>query len=128
MAILIGSIGTIKNYSYDECWVIVRSLKNPINGTQHHPELSPSIPLFYGYLSWRKQGKWNKTTFETQYAPRFLEQLSQDKEARNSLNKLFVESKTKNILLVCFCPDEQLCHRSIIAGILYNVGVNVVGG
>jgi len=109
----------------DEIYFIVRSLKNPdmplYNGQMyiHLPELSPSRDLFYSYLRLRNAGQWNKNTFFTQYAPTFLKQMHET-VPRAWLNRLFkdVTKHGKDIALVCFCKDEELCHRSIVGGLL----------
>ena len=49
----------------------------------------------------------------------------QGREEKDALNQLYVMSKTQNILLVCFCENEDLCHRSIIAGLLSGAGAEV---
>lgn len=114
------SIGSFKDIStkYDEVWLIVRSLKTEripqINIPIFHvPALSPSPELFRCYLSWRKQGLWDKNTFENSYKPRFLHEM-QSAEAKGYLQLLRERSATKNILLACFCEDETLCHRSLV--------------
>ena len=130
--IKIGSFKDI-NASYDEVWVIVRSLKNglpkPCTEKQkmyHVPHLSPSWDLFKDYLNWAKTGAWNYDCFVEKYAPRFLSQMK-EAEGKRALNALFHKSKSMNILLVCFCPDETMCHRSIVAGLLQGVGAEVEG-
>ena len=41
------------------------------------------------------------------------------------LDQLYRDSFTKDILLACFCADEALCHRSILAGLLAGVGADI---
>ncbi|WP_155957648.1 hypothetical protein [Eubacterium sp. 14-2] len=38
-----------------------------------------------------------------------------------------LDKQGKRICLVCFCLDETLCHRSIIAGILQCTGIQIQG-
>lgn len=97
---------------------IVRSLKNKSPWMEQMAELSPDKSLFYAYLDMKNTGEWNETAFREIYVPRFLKQIKQDKQAVAALNGLYVESKTKTIELACFCADEKLCHRSIIAGLM----------
>ena len=55
----------------------------------------------------------------------FLSEMRQ-KPAKEKLNELYKADRAgKNIALVCFCLDEQLCHRSIVAGLLQGVGCHV---
>lgn len=113
--IFIGSFKDISS-NYDEIWLIVRSLKQipQINTNVFHvPQLSPSPELFKSYLSWRNQGLWSKDTFEKYYKPRFLQEMKKV-EAQTYLNLLIEKAKTKDILLVCYCQDESMCHRSLI--------------
>ena len=122
-----SSIGSFKDMSeeYDEIWIIVRSLKStpyiPNTHVYHVPVLSPSSDLFHKYLYWKDNGEWNEDTFQNKYVPQFLCEMH-SQEAKNILNDLFYKSKNKHILLVCFCPNETLCHRSIICGLLQGVG------
>lgn len=113
---------------YDETWAIVRSLKKPIKGVKQVADLSPSNNLFYSYLNWKKQGIWNAETFETKYVPTFIKELKANPNVQPLLAELVDKAKAgKNICLLCFCPDETLCHRSIIAGLLQGVdGVKVI--
>lgn len=121
------TIGNFKDISdeYDEVWLIVRSLKTVpyIPNTQvfHIPALSPSPELFQCYLSWRNAYKWNRDMFHKQYVPRFLKEMKEELP-RHFLNTLYIRAKSKHILLACFCPDESLCHRSIVCGLMQGVG------
>ena len=54
--------------------------------------------------------------------PWFLKNLEKNLEAQERLEYLCKESRTKKIALCCYCEDESLCHRSIIAGILLGMG------
>ena len=72
-----------------------------------------------------KENQWNKQTFDTVYVPQFLKEMHEE-QAINILNKLYqIDKNSGKICLVCFCPDETMCHRSIIAGLLQGVGCNV---
>ena len=121
------TIGSFKDMSeeYDEIWIIVRSLKSTpyiLNTHVYHvPVLSPSPDLFHKYLYWKDNGEWNEDTFQNKYVPQFLYEMH-SQEAKNILNDLFYKSKNKHTLLDCFCPNETLCHRSIICGLLQGVG------
>ena len=124
--ITITNISNINYTDYDEVWAIVRSLKNPEN-MKHVPALSPSWNLFKTYLGLRDAGKWNTESFSDVYVPTFLREM-RSKIVRKKLTELIdLDRRGKHICLTCFCPDESLCHRSIIAGILQNAGVPVCG-
>lgn len=113
------------NYSeYDEVWAIVRSLKYGNSHVRHVPELSPSWSLFQQHLQLRKDGQWNEETFQKIYVPQFLKEMQGSLQQR-LLNELF--ATRRRICLVCFCPEEALCHRSIIGGMLQGAGADVRG-
>lgn len=75
----------------------------------------------------KKQGIWNHDGFINVYVPRFLAEMRTN-IAREYLNILYkrVMYEDKTIALVCFCNDETECHRSILAGLMKGVGVDVV--
>lgn len=110
---------------WDAKYAIVRSYKHPKAGITQLAVLSPSTDLFFKYQDLKNKGCWNENTFQTEYVPVFLNEM-QSAEAKAALNQLFVESKTKKIALICYCHDENLCHRSIIAGLLNGAGALVV--
>lgn len=124
--ITVTNIRNINYAAYDQVWAIVRSLKNPRN-MKHVPELSPSWSLFKRYLGLRNAGRWNVESFQNIYVPVFLQEM-QNTAARNKIAELInLDRKGKHICLACFCPDETLCHRSIVAGILQYAGVTIHG-
>lgn len=108
---------------FDEVWYIVRKPGNIRRNAAHKhvPLLSPSPNLFYWYREQHARGLWNATTFAEGYVPRFLEQMK-GAEEQALLAELVTLSRSKNIALVCFCANEALCHRSIVGGILQNMG------
>ena len=125
--IAIRRISNVKPDEFDEVWAIVRSMKQPSSWIKQVTALSPEKSIFWHYLDLKKAGNWNENTFATDYVPAFISQLHNDPEAINMLNTLYQLDKAgKNICLVCFCMDETMCHRSIIAGLLQAVGCNVV--
>lgn len=126
------STSNININNFDEIWVVCRSISklasrlkdNP--KTIHVPELSPEPELFYAYVRWKNAGNWSEELFQTNYVPEFIREIQNNKDAIKRLDELCEKSKTKNIALVCFCSDEKMCHRSILAGILSNKGANIV--
>lgn len=139
--IYIDSFNDLKDYNMeyiDEIWCIVRSLKNGLpvikrdDGSfvdvYHIPQLSPSPELFHAYLNWKQNGQWNEDTFQEKYVPQFIAEMHGE-EQRNYLNILFQRAQEKCILLLCFCTEEDMCHRSIILGIMQGIyaekGLNV---
>lgn len=104
---------------YDKVYLIVRSLgkRNLIvaNNIIHLPVLSPSWNLFTKYLDACKQKQFSEQWFKDVYVKQFLSEMQQCKDA---LNKLYQEAQTENIAIACYCKEENLCHRSIIMGLL----------
>lgn len=122
--IAIKNISQVNYKDHDEIWAIVRSMKRPNPNIRQVSELSPSWDLFSKYQELKKNGQWNEQTFQEIYVPQFIQEMH-NKKSIALLNQLYKLDKAgKNICLVCFCPDEKLCHRSIIAGLLQ--GVNCV--
>ncbi len=124
--ITVTEIRNVNYAAYDETWAIVRSLKNP-GKMKHVPELSPSWALFKKYLRLRDAGQWNADTFKSIYVPTFLKEMA-GMEAQRKLSELIeLDKQGKRICMACFCRDEALCHRSIIAGIVQSAGIQVQG-
>jgi len=124
--ITITNISNINYTDYDEVWAIVRSLKNP-GKMKQAAELSPSWNLFKTYLGLRDAGKWNAESFRDVYMTVFLREM-RSSAVRDKLTELIrLDRQGKRICLACFCPDETLCHRSIVAGILQYAGIPVNG-
>lgn len=124
--ITITDIRSVNRSAYDEVWAIVRSLKYP-GKMKQVAELSPSWDLFKKYMQLRDAGRWNTATFQNIYVPTFLKEM-QAEAARKKLAELVkLDQQGKRICLVCFCGDETLCHRSIVAGILQHAGISVQG-
>lgn len=126
--IRITSISNLRNVTeqFDEIWAIVRSLKSPIKNVQQVDVLSPSMDLFFKYQKKSKAGDWNDKTFAEMYVPQFVNEMKHSNKALAKLAYLYdADQAGKNICLLCFCSDETLCHRSIIAGFLQAVGCDV---
>ena len=116
--ITVTDIWTAKNGSYDEVWAVVRSIKNAPEGFRQVREPSPSWELFQEYRGLQARGEWGKEAFDDRYVPRFLEEMK-GPAARKILDVLISKgSQGKHVCICCFCKDERLCHRSILAGIL----------
>ena len=107
-------------------WLIVRSFTGtlPVRSVQVDV-LSPSRHLFFAYRRWANEGRWNMQMFNDCYVPEFLRQMKNDREAKDVLNRLYLESRTKDISLACYCENERMCHRSIVGGLLLGAGANI---
>ena len=122
--IKIGRISDIST-DFDENWLVVRSLKAVPPHALHEPRLSPSRRLFHSYLDAKAEGKVDAEWFQRVYVSAFLRELASDRANMLLLDQLYRDSFTKDILLACFCADEALCHRSILAGLLAGVGADI---
>lgn len=144
MPIIIGNMKSL-NKHYDELWFVMRSMdwfyKEKVTervidknyrflmqpNVKVIDDLSPSKELFYLYLKKKKNFNWNERSFFSEYAPRFTKELIENEEAKFRLNQLWsLDRAGKTVLIVCSCAEEKLCHRSILAGILYGAGCNVI--
>ena len=131
--IAIKRIYDVRDGEYDEVWAIIRSDKKLRLNKRYDfmkcvKELSPEWGLFTNYRKWVEEKIWNKDTFVNNYVPQFIHDLKNNSQAHTLLTQLCELDKSgKSICLVCFCEDETLCHRSIIAGILQGLGCNVTG-
>lgn len=121
-----ASIRDIHPDDYDEVWAIVRSANKLHANVKHVPVLSPSKELFWHYLDLAKTGRWNIGTFESDYRPVFMKEM-ESPEAVAMLDHLVdLDRAGKNIALVCFCTDKNLCHRKLIAELLTQRGCKTV--
>lgn len=121
-------ITNIRNASMDadEKYAIVRGLKKPITGVQQLASLSPGWAILINYINMKKLGTWNKKTFDEIYTPAFVHQIQNDPEAQKALRDMKARSDAgKSILLMCFCPNADMCHRSIIGKMLEEMGAQV---
>lgn len=129
----IGNVFKTNPMEFDEVWVVcyavseLESLFTSYHNVRHVPELAPSPELFKEYRRLVHSGKWDKHSFHEIYVPRFLNDIEASNTSMKKLRELVSLSSEKNIKLVCFCPDdlEQICHRSIVAGLLINMGASI---
>lgn len=132
--IRITSIRRCKISEYDDIYLIIRSVaslersgSSVLQHAKQLADLSPSKELFYSYLDWKKNNEWNQDKFNECYKPTFINELNANPNAAKWLNKIEENDKAgRKIALLCFCPDENLCHRIIIGDILRSRGCNVV--
>ena len=64
--------------------------------------------------------KLNRISFEW-YKKRFLEEISENPEAKKRINELREIAKDKVVFLVCFEKDPNVCHRSIVKKVIERV-------
>lgn len=89
-----------------------------LNGWNYCNELAPSWDLFKATKAIKAQGEWDKDKFKKFYVPKFIEGL----KARNAiatLNEIITKiHNNEDVYLLCFCPNHDMCHRSIVSQIL----------
>lgn len=125
--ITVCSIRDAKPEEYDETWAIVRSYKDAFPKVRQVADLSPSWDLFSKYRRFVSESRWGADAFEGTYLPQFINEM-QSERARKLIDGLCeADREGKDICLFCYCADESLCHRSIIAGILQGYGCDVRG-
>lgn len=124
--VTVTNIRNIKEGAYDEIWAVMRSNKRLPHYAMHVPELSPSWGLFYKYQELKASGEWGKEAFASVYVPQFLMEMKSP-AAQAKLKELIEKSSQgKHICIYCVCPDESICHRFVLAGIL-SLYTDVIG-
>lgn len=112
---------------YNSVWVVMRE---PPEGMPvrflHVPVLAPTPELLLWFQQHKECIYRNPEMFEEDYAPRYIRELLDSQAALNELLLLLSSvRKGKRIALVCTCYHEELCHRSILAGILQGVAPDI---
>lgn len=123
--IKVGKVSELNESQYDENWLIVRQPDEFPPFVKHEPMLSPSPELFRKYRDAFHAGEFNQEYFDLVYVPQFLEELAGNEQAIEILDELVYKSFEKNIFLACYCENESMCHRSIIAGVLLGMGAEI---
>ena len=124
--IYVTNIRNLKHIRGDQNYAIVRNIKARSAWLERLDALAPSPDLFHKYMALKNAGKWRTSSFRDIYLPQFLKEIRYSQEAARVLNKLVEDDKAGQIItLSCFCTDESICHRSIIAGLLQGAGANV---
>jgi len=112
--------------------------KGLLSGFIHVPQLAPSESLLNKTNRYWKKLKFTEEekilmksgktgTWWDLYYPKFCEEMYERKDfqtAYNRLKELLMEGKS--IVCVCYCKDDQYCHRKILGDKLKNEGFSVV--
>lgn len=123
--IYIDKIPNICTSNYDEVWWIVRSPDSLPQKEKLVQSLAPSMELFLRYRKAFHAGQFGPEFFQKEYVPQFISELSKNEDAKADLDYLCREGSRRKIVLGCYCEEEPLCHRSIIAGILLGMGAEI---
>lgn len=125
--IRITRISNVKQGEYDKVYAPVLSLRHPSPWMTQIKCLAPSPVLFSKFQTLKEDGRWDRDAFLNIYVPEYLQGLRHSPEACGWLNRFCQDDRDgAGIALVCFCTDESLCHRSILAGLLAGAGCHVV--
>lgn len=122
--IKVGNI-TEMSEDYRKNIMIVRTVESMPEYAIQMTELSPSTELFKKYRQVYHSGEFNKKWFDEVYVPQFIRELCENPKAVSRLRDLCVDSKVYSVFLCCYCENEEICHRSIIAGILLGMGSEI---
>lgn len=129
--IYLENILQIDPSQYDEVWLITHSLTDQTEEILkqehvfHVPELAPSDQLFAWYRQQVHTGDWGERLFQIHYVPTFLQEIHDYPTARKKLEELVDLSYKIDVAVTCYCENESICHRSIISGILWNMGADI---
>jgi uncharacterized protein YeaO (DUF488 family) len=115
------SLSTMDNFEADlKYFIVLRPGKVKVSGMKHRPDLAPSSELF----GWTQAHKHEENWFE-EYERRFCHDIHYRKGLSDAIAEIGQKAKTQTVMLVCFCPDVNRCHRGLIADELINRGVEV---
>jgi len=81
--------------------------KNKESWDQWWQDLAPSKALFKEFVK-------DKTIDWNEYERKFRREIRNNPNSLNTLNGLRSLSKTSNVTILCYCKDENRCHRFII--------------
>lgn len=131
--ISIANVNSRPSQRFDARYAIVQKSNGRLpEGLDSCSIISPRRDLLNWYLRKKNatdefgQSQWNREAFDKIYVPEFISQMRYDQRAANILNGLVELDKSgAKIQLCCFCPDETMCHRSIVAGLLQGAGCDV---
>ena len=110
--------------SGEEIWLIMNSVTGDLAkyASLPHvhvvPELAPEQSLYQDFLKWKRNCNWDQSRFDKEFSPRYIGQISNSQEAINKLTELMFR-KEENIHICCSCMNESMCHRILLARMLY---------
>lgn len=120
----IQNIGRIKA---DVKIAAVQTIKRPAGAVFLCPELAPDNKMIDLKNRFKEQQSWNQQRFQDSYVPLYLDRLCTP-EATKTLNWIYKLVKSgKTVAIGCYCADETICHRSILAGLFQALMLEVTG-
>lgn len=114
------SLSAMKNYAQIQTkyFIVLRPGKVKVAGMRHRPDLAPSKELFLWAQAHNLEPDWF-----SEYETWFKRDMQERPGLREAIVRLELEARQKDILLVCFCPEPEKCHRRLIAEELQKRGV-----
>lgn len=114
----------LKNLTIDAEVLQIMRAAHTLPNAQLVKELSPSKSLFMKYSS-----QWKGTPHEIWW-PKYKHEFEKEFEKEiviNSLRDIYRKLlKGKNVVLVCFCSDHKICHRSLVGEFFRKYNVDVI--
>ena len=109
-----------KQAKYDDIWVVMLYSPQDRPANFHHVRaLAPSSPLYQNFRVMKDMGEWNLHNFQTLYVPQYLSEITTQSYSMSQLESLIqLALGGRNIAIACTCSHEELCHRSILGGIV----------
>jgi len=84
------------------------------------PLLSPSKELVASaHSDQKKSDKWFP-----RFEQRFRREMTSDTNARQAVKLIAELARTTSISIGCYCPNESLCHRSVLLQMIREAGAN----
>lgn len=105
---------------YDDIWVVMLYSPKDRPANFHHVRaLAPSKELYQNFRVMKDMGEWNLKNFQELYVPRYMAEITTNDYSKSQLELLIqLACEGRNIALVCTCYHEDLCHRSVLGGIM----------
>lgn len=109
-----------KQKQYDDIWVVMLYSPKDRPANFHHVRaLAPSQALYNNFRIMKDMGEWNLHNFQTLYVPPYMSEITSNSYSKSQLESLIqLACEGRNIAIVCTCYYEELCHRSVLGGIV----------
>lgn len=105
----------------------VRLAKFLPNGWVHKNSLTPEKSLLFKVKQLEKDGLWNKDSFQNFYKPNYLKSLKNNKQAKQEYQEIISHLENGNdVYYACYCRNETICHRSIVADLIHKKGYDII--
>ena len=121
--IITAPLSASRHIQADARWLITRkNTDKAVIGITWVPELAPSQALFNRY---REEWRGTSQKYWPLYVDRFREELKTEEKLK-ALRRLWrLTAQGQTVLLLCYCPRPEHCHRSLVGEFLKAHGANV---